>query len=322
MDNECILELDMNEEEIQLSESERYDEGMLADKTVYINGGELYVVATPIGRIVDLTIRASRVLEQVDLIAAEDTRRAYIMLNILGIRKKVISNQKFNEYKRTDYFISELKAGKSVAVISDAGTPCISDPGNELIIRAIEEGIKVTPIPGACAAVTGVSASGFDLRSFVFRGFFPRETAEKKDELLNMRSGVSRTYIYYESPKRIKKTMEFFVSEEVPCRICLCNDLTKTHERFYRGTPEEVLAELNGNENSEKGEYTLIVEVAKEYFVSAADSAISPEAMIIDEIVRNGGTVKDATAEILKNPLCPYSKNELKAAGINLKNMF
>lgn len=319
-----LSEDEFEEEFSNLSEEEKNSltGGMLTDKTVYINGGELYVVATPIGRIVDLTVRAARVLEAVDLIAAEDSRRAYILLNILGIRKKVVSNQKFNEIQRADYFINELKSGKSVAVISDAGTPCISDPGNELIIRALEEGIKVVPVPGACAAVTGLSASGFDLRNFMFCGFFPKKNSEKKDELKRLQSGQCRTYVYYESPKRVIDTVKFFADEKVGCRICLCNDLTKNHERFYRGTPAEVLDELHSNENAEKGEYALIVEIDPSYFLGENEHDYSPEALLVEEIISKGITIKEAINNVLESPFHQYQKNELKAAGIKLKNMF
>lgn len=303
-------------------EEKLYEHDLLEGKTVYVNGGELYVIATPIGRIIDISIRAIKVLSQVDLIAAEDTRRAYILLNMLGIRKKVISNQKFNEYSRVKYFLSELASGKSIAVISDAGTPCISDPGNELIKNAIKEGFKVIPIPGACAAIAGVSASGFDLKSFIFCGFFPKENSDKKKEIAKFQSGITKTFIYYESPKRIIKTIEFFVSEDIKCNICLCNDITKTHERFYRGTPIEVFNELNANPSADKGEYTLIIEVLDEYIISEKEHLFSAESLLIDKMIKYKYSAKDAIKEILSDPVNTYSKNELKTAEINLKKIF
>ena len=295
---------------------------ILKEKEVYVTGGTLYVVATPIGRIVDLSVRAMKVLEGVDLIAAEDTRRSYILLNILGLRKEVISNQKFNEHRKTELFLSALRDGKSVAVISDAGTPCISDPGNELIRRAIEEGFSVVPVPGACAAVSGVSASGFDLTSFLFCGFFPKENTEREEELKRLTSGVTRTFVYYESPKRILKTMAF-LNEKLPeAQICLCNDLTKTHERFYRGTPQEVLNELEANPNAEKGEFTLIIEVpviAEEKEENALPH--SPEAALVEEMLAGSPTLRDAIDSLLQKDT-PFKKNDLKGAAIRLKNLF
>ena len=303
---------------------EELEEGMelLKEKEVYVTGGTLYVVATPIGRIVDLSVRAIKVLEGVDLIAAEDTRRSYILLNILGIRKEVISNQKFNEHRKTEFFLNSLRDGKSLAVISDAGTPCISDPGNELIKRALEEGFPVIPVPGACAAVSGVSVSGFDLTSFLFCGFFPKENSDRKKELERLGSGVTRTYIYYESPKRIMKTAAFLAEKLPDARICLCNDLTKTHERFYRGSPQEVLEELEANPNAEKGEFTLIIEMPLQEEKEEKTLPHSPEAALVEELLNGSATMRDATEAILQRGDTPFKKNDLKGAAIRLKNLF
>ena len=149
--------------------------------------GCLYVVATPIGNSADLSPRGRKVLEEADLIAAEDTRRSMVLLNKLGIRNRLVSNHKYNEHGKAKWFLQEMMAGKSVAIITDAGTPCISDPGNELIRTAIDAEIKVVGIPGCCAAVNALSVSGFDLRSFYFLGFFPRENAERMRLLDTMR---------------------------------------------------------------------------------------------------------------------------------------
>ena len=136
--------------------------------------GKLYIVATPIGNSRDMSPRGKQILTDVDIIAAEDTRRSMVLLGKLEIRNKLVSNHKFNEYGKAKYFINEMLQGKSVAVITDAGTPCISDPGNELIKAAVEAGIPVIGVPGCCAAVTALSVSGFDLSSFLFYGFFPQ----------------------------------------------------------------------------------------------------------------------------------------------------
>lgn len=296
---------------------------LLKEKEVYVTGSTLYVVATPIGRIVDISVRAIKVLEGVDLIAAEDTRRSYILLNILGIRKEVISNQKFNEHRKTERFLQDLRDGKSIAIISDAGTPCISDPGNELIKRALEEGFPVVPVPGACAAVSGISASGFDLTSFLFCGFFPKDNSDRKNELDRLNSGVTRTYIYYESPKRILKTAAFLAEKIPEARICLCNDLTKTHERFYRGTPAEVLAELEANPNAEKGEFTLIVEMPeKKEETSESSLPSSPHAALIDAMMGGAETLRDAIDAVLAEGNTKFKKNELKEAAIAIKALF
>ena len=186
------------------------------DKMQTENGyGVLFIVATPIGNSRDMSQRGMDILESVDVIAAEDTRRSVVLLNKLGIRNKLASNHKFNEHGKARYFIDLMKSGQSVAVITDAGTPCISDPGNELIKSAIAEGIRVVGIPGACAAVTALSISGFDLSAFVFRGFFPRENADRRKLFWQMRRGGLRTYAFYESPKPIMDAVEFLIQEGV-----------------------------------------------------------------------------------------------------------
>ena len=174
--------------------------------------GTLYIVATPIGNARDMTERGRQILETADIIAAEDTRRSVVLLNKLGIRGNQLSaNHKFNEYGKAKWFIEQLRQGKSIAVITDAGTPCISDPGNELTRAAIDAGIRVIGVPGCCAAVTALSISGFDLSTFFFFGFFPREAADRRRALAMMRRGDTRTYCFYESPKRIMDAVEFFI---------------------------------------------------------------------------------------------------------------
>lgn len=285
--------------------------------------GTLYIVATPIGNSRDMSQRGIEVLTNVDIIAAEDTRRSVVLLNKLEIRNNLVANHKFNEYGKAKYFINEMKEGKSIAVITDAGTPCISDPGNELIKAAIEEGIKVVGIPGCCAAVNALSISGFDLSSFLFYGFFPRENSERRKLLEEMRKGVgTRTFCFYESPKRIMSTVEFFIESEALCQMCLCNDMTKLHEMTFRGTPEEVRNQLIAKGNYEKGEFALIVEIDKDYIFNKTEHTVSPEAMLVDALVANECTMKEAIKIVLADENNSYSKNELYAAGLNLKNMF
>ena len=219
-----------------------------------ITAGTLYIVATPIGNSRDMSPRGMQILTEADIIAAEDTRRSMVLLNKLGIKNKLVSNHKFNEYGKAKYFIGEMKAGKNVAVITDAGTPCISDPGNELIKAAVEEGIRVVGIPGCCAAVNALAISGFDLSSFTFSVFFPRENADRRKLLEKLRRGDTRTFALYESPKRILDLVDFFVESEADVRLCLCNDMTKLHEMSFRGTPAEVREQLLAKGNYDKGE--------------------------------------------------------------------
>lgn len=284
--------------------------------------GTLYIVATPIGNSRDMSPRGIQILTDVDIIAAEDTRRSMVLLNKLDIHNKLVSNHKFNEYGKAKYFINEMNSGKSVAVITDAGTPCISDPGNELIRAAVEEGIRVVGVPGCCAAVNALAISGFDLSSFLFYGFFPRENAERRRLLERIRRGDTRTFAFYESPKRIMELVDFFVEAEADVRMCLCNDMTKLHEMSFRGTPAQVREQLLQKGNYDKGEYAVVVEIAEEYVFNKVEHTVSAEAMLVDAMVSGGVSGREAVAAVLADPNNSYSKNELKAAALNLKRLF
>lgn len=285
--------------------------------------GTLYIVATPIGNSRDITERAREILTTADIIAAEDTRRSVVLLNKLGIRGNALSaNHKFNEYGKARYFVEQLQQGKNVAVITDAGTPCISDPGNELIRAAVGSGIRVVGIPGCCAAVTALSISGFDLSTFLFYGFFPREAADRRRVLSMMRKGDTRTYAFYESPKRIMSAVEFFIEENADIRLCLCNDMTKLHEMTFRGSPAEVREQLLRKGNYEKGEYAFIAEVCEEYMLREVEHISSPEALLVDCMVRHDCTARDAIRLLLGDENNTYSKNELYAAHLALKERF
>ncbi|MCI7137421.1 MAG: 16S rRNA (cytidine(1402)-2'-O)-methyltransferase [Candidatus Limivicinus sp.] len=284
--------------------------------------GKLYIVATPIGNSRDMSPRGREILSTVDIIAAEDTRRSMVLLNKLEIRNRLVSNHKFNEYGKAKYFINEMLSGRSVAVITDAGTPCISDPGNELIRAAVEAGIPVIGVPGCCAAVNALSISGFDLSSFLFYGFFPRENADRRKLLEKLRRGDTRTFAFYESPKRIMELVDFFIDQQAQVRMCLCNDMTKLHEMAFRGTPAEVKEQLLAKGNYDKGEYAVIVEVAEEYVFNKKEHAVSAEALLVDAMVRDGLSSRDAVAAVLSDENNSYTKNELKAAALNLKRLF
>ncbi len=284
--------------------------------------GTLYIVATPIGNSQDMSPRGKKILSEVDIIAAEDTRRSMVLLNKLEIRNRLASNHKFNEYGKAKYFINEMLAGKSVAVITDAGTPCISDPGNELIKAAVEAGIRVVGVPGCCAAVTALSVSGFDLSSFTFYGFFPRENAERRRLLEKLRHGDTRTFALYESPKRIMELVDFFIEAGAKCRMCLCNDMTKLHEMSFRGTPEEVKQQLLAKGSYDKGEYAVVREIDEDYIFNKVEHTVSAEAMLVDAMVSGGVSAKEAVSAVLADENNSYSKNELKAAALRLKKLF
>ena len=246
-----------------------------------------------------------------------------VLLNKLGIRgNELVSNHKFNEHGKAGRFIAALRAGKNIAVITDAGTPCISDPGNELIRAAVEAGIRVVGIPGACAAVTALSISGFDLSTFLFAGFFPREAAERRRLLEKMREGQTRTFVFYESPKRIMDLLAFLIEQQAGCRLCVCNDLTKLHEMTFRGTPEQVRQALLDKGNYEKGEFCVVIELNEDYLFQKHEHVVSPEAMLVDKMVSENVRRKDAIRLVLADENNSYSKNELYAASLRLRELF
>ena len=177
-------------------------------------------------------------------------------------------------------------------------------------------------VPGCCAAITALSVSGFDLSSFLFYGFFPRENADRRKLLEKMRHGDTRTFAFYESPKRIMELVEFFIEEEAACSLCLCNDLTKLHEMTFRGTPEKVKQQLLDKGNYEKGEYAVIIEIDEDYVFNKREHTVSAEAMLVDRLVAGAGSIRDAVNLVLADPNNSYSRNELKAASIRLKNLF
>ena len=220
--------------------------------------GKLYLVATPIGNLEDITIRALNVLKNVDLIAAEDTRHSLGLLNHFEIKKPLISYYKEVEKKKSDVIIEELKKGKDVAVVSDAGTPGISDPGEEIVKKAIEEGIEVIPIPGAVAFVNALIVSGMNTREFSFIGFLSANKKEKKEKLEEIKN-ETRTLIFYEAPHKIKNTLEAMYDVLGNRKVVLARELTKIHEEFIRDTLDNLI-----KIEDFKGEFVIIVEGAKE----------------------------------------------------------
>lgn len=281
--------------------------------------GTLYVVATPIGNLADLSPRAAEILGEADLIAAEDTRNTRVLLDRFSIRTQLVSNHKFNEPQSADRLLALLLEGKSVAIVSDAGTPCISDPGAVLVKAAAESGIPVVGIGGCCAAVIAVSVSGFDAADFTFSGFLPR-TAKDRSELLErwLRSNVN-LLVVYESPKRIKPALEWLGAQFPAMKICLCNDLTKKFERIYRGTPEEILAALAENPAAEKGEYTAVLERPQTEIPGDDEPKILAEALLLDFTLRTGCTLREAVTQLAADGARP--KKELYAASVRLKEM-
>lgn len=281
--------------------------------------GILYVIPTPIGNLDDISPRITFALNDADVIAAEDTRNTLNLLNHLGVKTPLVSNHKFNEMQKTAYFIDRLKNDENVAIVSDAGTPCISDPGYILVNAAVQEGIEVIGICGPCAATTALSISGFNADAFTFKGFFPRKDQLIKDCINKSITSDVRILIFYESPKRIVKTIESLNDIIPDSNLCLCNDLTKKFEKKYRGKPSDVLKELQDNPNHEKGEYALVIELNDELFEAPNEEKLSPEAALIDKMVKDECSLKDAMKELTKKDA--YSRNELYKASLTLKEL-
>lgn len=219
--------------------------------------GQLYLCATPIGNLEDMTFRAVRTLKEVDLIAAEDTRNSIKLLNHFEIKTKMTSYHEFNKVEKARYLVEKMQEGLNVAVITDAGTPGVSDPGEELVRQCMEAGIAVTSIPGACAAVNALIISGRPTRRFAFEAFLPADKKERKN-ILEKLEHETRTMVLYEAPHRLIKTLTELYEVLGDRKISLCKELTKRHENVFATTIKEALAFYE--ENEPRGEYVLVIE--------------------------------------------------------------
>ena len=221
--------------------------------------GKLYIVATPIGNLEDITLRAINVLRSVDLIAAEDTRHTLKLLNHLEISKPLISYHRHNEELRVDLLIEKLKEGQNVALVCDAGTPGICDPGEEIVRKCIEEEIEIIPIPGACAIINALVCSGLDTKEFIFIGFLPLNKKSRKNKLEEIKN-AKKTIIFYEAPHKLKITLLDLKEVIGKRKIVLARELTKIHEEFIRGDIDCILSKVDNI----KGEMVILVEKAEE----------------------------------------------------------
>jgi 16S rRNA (cytidine1402-2'-O)-methyltransferase len=219
--------------------------------------GTLYLVATPIGNLEDVTLRALRTLKECDVVAAEDTRRTGLLLKHFEISKPLISYFQFNEAKRSEQIIERLRRGEKVALVTDAGTPGISDPGERVVRAVIAAGLRVEAVPGPCALVAALTASGLSTDEFHFIGFLPHKSGQRRTQLERLKA-VSGTLVLYESPYRIGKLLAE-LTEIVPERhVVLARELTKKFEEFLRGRPAEITAQI-GNRTL-KGEFVVLVQ--------------------------------------------------------------
>ena len=217
----------------------------------------LYLVATPIGNLEDITLRALRTLKQCDLVAAEDTRRTGQLLKYFGISKPLLSYFQFNEARRSEQILERLGRGEKIALVTDAGSPGISDPGERVVQAAIKAGFRVEPVPGPSAVIAGITASGLQTDEFHFVGFLPHKSGQRRAKLQRLKE-IPGTLVLYESPYRIEKLMTE-LQELMPGRsVVLARELTKKFEEFLRGTPEELLATIKTR--SLKGEFVVMVD--------------------------------------------------------------
>ena len=236
--------------------------------------GKIYLVATPIGNLEDITIRALNILKEVDLIAAEDTRHTLGLLNHFEISKPLISYYKQNEKSKSEMLIQKVLEGQNIAVVSDAGTPGISDPGEEIVKVAIKNNIEVIPIPGACAFVNALIASGLNTREFCFVGFLSTEKREKKEKLESLKY-ETKTLIFYEAPHKLKTTLETIYEIFGERKIVLARELTKIHEEFIRGNISEILEKVE----LIKGEFVILIEGSIESKADIQKSKINNQTL-------------------------------------------
>ena len=225
-----------------------------------MDNGKLYLVPTPIGNLKDITLRALEVLKSSDIIAAEDTRQTLKLLNHFEIKKQLISYHKFNEQSKGNEIIDLLKEGKNIAIVSDAGTPGISDPGSVIVEKCIAENVDFEVLPGATAITTALVYSGLDTTKFLFRGFLPRENKERKvitDELLNSQE----TLIFYEAPHRLLDTLSYLLDTFGDRNIAVCRELTKLYQEIFRGKLSEAVNHFV--DNKPRGEFVLVLEGKK-----------------------------------------------------------
>lgn len=263
--------------------------------------GQLYLVATPIGNLEDMTYRAVRILSEVDLIAAEDTRNSIKLLNHFEIRTPMTSYHEFNKYDKAAWLVAQMQQGKNVACITDAGTPGISDPGEELVRQCYAAGISVTALPGACACVTALTASGQATRRFCFEAFLPSDKKERKqvlEELVN----ETRTIVLYEAPHRLLRTLEELQETLQNRRLTICRELTKKHETFFQTTVEEAIARYQVQEP--KGECVLVIEGKSRKELEEAKQKQWEELTIAEHMevyLSKGMSKKDAMKQVAQD---------------------
>lgn len=278
--------------------------------------GKLYIVPTPIGNLQDITLRALEVLKKVNLIAAEDTRQTLKLLNHFEIKKPLISYHRHNEDVKSEEIIGRLKQGEDIALVSDAGTPGISDPGSTIISRCIEQGIGFEVLPGATAITTALVNSGLNTTEFTFRGFLSREKKYKKEALEKYKERTE-TLVIYEAPHRLRETLSCMLEVLGDRKLAICRELTKLHEEIIRMTIKEAITLYE--EKEPRGEYVLIVEGKSQERIESEKKAIW-ENLTIEEHIKmylsQGIGKKEAIKKVAQER--KLSKSEIYKHSINL----
>lgn len=264
----------------------------------------LYIVPTPIGNLEDITFRAIAVLSSVDIIAAEDTRHSQKLLQHYSIQTRLISLHDHNESQRTKQIIEHLNSGKSIALISDAGTPLISDPGYTLVNECRKASLKVVALPGACAAITALSAAGLATDRFRFEGFLPVKMVAKQQALEKLLRDTC-TCIFYESPRRISSTVASVVDVLGKDRkVVVAKEITKTFETYFSGTAEETLVWLNADSNHQRGEFVLLISGYEEIVEELPQEAISLLQLLMQEMpLKKAAAITAKHYDLKKNAL-------------------
>lgn len=269
---------------------------------------KLYIVPTPIGNLKDITIRALDVLKECNVIAAEDTRQTIKLLNHFNIKKQLISYHQHNELTKSEEIINRVKGGEIVALVSDAGSPGISDPGSVIIKKCIEEEVEFEVLPGATAIITALVNSGLDTTKFTFRGFVPRENKERR-VLISEIKNHKETLVFYEAPHRIKDTLSFLYEELGNRKVAICRELTKLHEQIVRGLISEVIEHFNTN--NPRGEFVVVIEGKSQEEIDLEQKAKWENTTVEEHIilyVDRGYTKKEAIKLVAKERSMPKSE--------------
>lgn len=263
--------------------------------------GTLYLCATPIGNLEDITLRCIRILKEADLIAAEDTRNSIKLLNHFEIKTPMTSYHEYNKIEKGRKLVERLMGGENIALITDAGTPGISDPGEELVRMCQEAGITVTAVPGAAACVTALTISGLPTRRFAFEAFLPTDKKERQAVLEEMKT-ETRTMVVYEAPHRLMRTLEVLTESLGNRRVSICRELTKKHETVYTATTEEAL--LYYREHEPKGECVIVIEGKSREQIRAGERARWEEMSVgehMDLYLKSGMEKKEAMKQVARD---------------------